>query len=209
MKLGTLPTQQEIDRYMELAEGGSADALQWLLEQNKTMAKRANSRMKYLEQKGQATTGAYKQAEFYLGETGRVNKNKQPRFSESKKLTLDELGEQLEQEQRFLRAQTSTIRGEKKRRKKIFESLADKGVIPEEDSFEDFEDFMGQMNDFFGSEVFSELKKLYKTTNVIAMVSEKIHQGYDVKDLMKNYEDYKKGKYEDLFEMWDDWERGR
>ena len=114
---GYIPTAQEIDSLYKKALEGDAASLDQLGELNNKIAKRANERMRDIERQGMQGTGAYNKAKYRLGEEGREY------FSQSRRLDPDQLVENLEGATEYLRAQTSTAAGERKRRKNIADRL--------------------------------------------------------------------------------------
>lgn len=159
-----LPTLQQIEA---LSDAGDIDQLRAI---NERLAKTANQRMRQLEKtEGFGETAAYKNAKYYLYQesdfaSGGV-------FSRSKKLTSDQLTEQIEKELIFLRSQTSTVSGERERRQKIFDSLTSehkkeingkKVDVPpvidlSELSINLPSDYKGNKNDYFRDKFFSLL----------------------------------------------------
>ena len=114
----SLPTMQQIEA---IASSGDVEQLRTI---NERLAKTANQRMRQLEKtEGMEETAAYKNAKYYLWQESEFASGGV--FSRSKKLTEDQLTEQIEKELIFLRSQTSTVSGERARRKQIYESLTE------------------------------------------------------------------------------------
>lgn len=197
------PTQQKIDMMFEAAEAGDLSAVQWLISENAAMAKRANSRLDYLDKRGDfSNTGAKKQAEYWLGEQGREH------FSTSKKMDLDDMREQMEASGRFLRSQTSRVRGEELRRENIYESLKKGGYIsPPEDEDEEAA-YKRSFNEFLSSDAFDELKKNFGS-GIISGGSEAIQKGFKVSDLTSLYDQYIARTDKDIFQVWHGWLEGK
>ena len=199
MRTASTPTWQDIQDKFIQAEQGDASALEWIYEQNTAMAKRANSRMDYLEQKGMdESSGAYKQAAYYLGEQGRE------RFSTSKRMDMDLLEENMKRSSNFLRAQTSTIRGEYKRRERIYNTLEEHGYIDVPEDPKEERAYKKRMDKFLSSDAFEDLKKAFGS-GIISDASENIQQGANVDDLISLYREYEEGEDMDLFTVWDGW----
>ncbi len=201
-----IPTAEQIDA---LVKGGNLQELQAL---NEIIAKRANQRFKELE-KHDIQTASYNIAKYYLQNESELSGGET--FSRKKTNDIDALGEDLKQASRFLRSQTSTVSGEKKRRKKIFHSLTKKGgalKIPE--TIKVPADFKGSRNEYFqnkfleflDNDVWKDIKKyIYaENTEVLAEAGEAIAKGAQIEDLEQAYYNYLEGE-QDIFTVWDDW----
>ena len=159
-------------------------------------------------------TSAYLKAQYYIGEVS--DRSSGDRFSRKKSNDIDALAEDLKQASTFLRADTSTVTGEKQRRNdKIFKSLTKKGgalkipsdvKVPKDFEGTKTEYFQKKFLQFLDENVWKDIKKyIYaEDTNVLQEAGEAIARGSEVKDLNKAYEDYLKGEI-DIFTMWDDW----
>lgn len=202
----SIPTAEQIDA---LVKSGNLQELQAL---NEIIAKRANQRFKELE-KHDMQTASYNIAKYYLQNESELSGGET--FSRKKTNDIDALGEDLKQASKFLRSQTSTVSGEKKRRKKIFHSLTKKGgalKIPE--SIKVPADFKGSRNEYFqnkfleflDNDVWKDIKKyIYaENTEVLAEAGEAIAKGAQIKDLEQAYYNYLEGE-QDIFTVWDDW----
>lgn len=201
-----IPTAEQIDA---LVKGGNLQELQAL---NEVIAKRANQRFKELE-KHDMQTASYNIAKYYLQNESELSGGET--FSRKKTNDIDALGEDLKQASKFLRSQTSTVSGEKKRRKKIFYSLTKKGgalKIPE--TIKVPADFKGSRNEYFQNKflefldnnVWKDIKKyIYaENTEVLAEAGEAIAKGAQIEDLEQAYYNYLEGE-QDIFTVWDDW----
>lgn len=201
-----IPTTEQIDA---LVKSGNLKELQAL---NEIIAKRANQRFKELE-KHDLQTASYNIAKYYLQNESELSSG--DTFSRKKTTDIDALGEDLKQASKFLRSQTSTVSGEKTRRKKIFHSLTKKGgalKIPE--SIKVPPDFKGSRNEYFQNKflefldnnVWKDIKKYIYAENseVLAEAGEAIAKGAQIEDLEEAYRKYLEGE-QDIFTVWDDW----
>ena len=158
-------------------------------------------------------TASYNIAKYYLQNESELSSGET--FSRKKTNDIDALGEDLKHASKFLRSQTSTVSGEKKRRKKIFHSLTKKGgalKIPE--TIKVPADFKGSKNEYFqnkfleflDNDVWKDIKKyIYaENTEVLAEAGEAIAKGAQIKDLEEAYYSYLEGE-QDIFTVWDDW----
>lgn len=205
----SLPTLQQIEA---LADSGDIEQLRSI---NERLAKTANQRLRQLEKSGFEGTVAYKIAKDYLWQEsdfacGGV-------FSRSKKLTEEQLTEQIEHELIFLRSKTSTVSGERARRDKIFESLTkgDNPVIDiskieidipsqyQDDSFQYFKD---KFLEFLDEDVWKDVKKyLYAGNNdLLQEAGEAMARGADINDLVNMYKDFLQGETS-IYEVWEKW----
>ena len=196
-----IPTTQQIE---SLYESGNISALTDL---NETLAKAANTRLGRLEKADLDNTAAYKRASYYLGEVSDFSQGN--RFSRSKKMDIDDLYEQLKEESKFLRSQTSTISGEKSRRDKIFESLTEGRngkepavKIPEGANVDEFKDkFLAFLDDDY----WKEIKKNIYTKNILNEAGEAIAAGASLDDLKAALDDYMEKDIGDIDSIWLDW----
>ena len=162
-------------------------------------------------------TASYNIAKYYLQNESELSSGET--FSRKKTNDIDALGEDLKQASKFLRSQTSTVSGEKKRRKKIFHSLTKKGgalKIPE--NIKVPADFKGSRNEYFqnkfleflDNDVWNDIKKYIggggtdPITTVLQEAGEAIAKGAQIKDLEEAYYSYLEGE-QDIFTVWDDW----
>lgn len=203
MARAKIPTIQEIN---SLYQKGDIEALRNL---NEILAKRANQRIKEFE-KRDMETAAYQRAKGYIQEYKELGNGET--FSRRKKLDIDELYQNVKEESKFLRSQTSTVSGEMKRREKIFNTLTKKdkngkSIIPMPEDM-DRDQYKKKFLDFLDTDVWNEIKKsLYADTNItMDEAGEAIAQGASVDDLVSAYNDYLSGETEtDIFTIWDDW----
>lgn len=203
MSRAKIPTIQEIN---SLYQKGDIEALRDL---NEILAKRANQRIKEFE-KRDMETAAYQRAKGYIQEYKELGNGET--FSRRKKLDIDELYQNVKEESKFLRSQTSTVSGEMKRREKIFNTLTKKdkngkSIIPMPEDM-DRDQYKKKFLDFLDTDVWNEIKKsLYADTNItMDEAGEAIAQGASVDDLVSAYNDYLSGETEtDIFTIWDDW----
>lgn len=202
MKKIDVPTSQEIDALFALAEAGDASALSALYDMNKSMAKTANSRMSYLESKDQGSA-VYSRAQYWLGE-----ERGKTRFSESRRMDIDDLREQMDIEAQFLRSKDSTITGERERINRMFDSLEDHGYIDMPDDPKEKRAYKKRMEKFLKSDIFVEFKKYFGSA-IIGGASEIIQDGGDLEELILLYQEMEElGDY-DLFDVWDGWREGK
>ena len=195
-------TKEEIDR---LYESGDIEALR---AHNETYAKRSNERLASLE-KSDLETSAYNRAVDWLQVESDFSSG--TRFSRSKKMDIDDLRNQLIQETDFLRSQTSTVAGEKQRREKIFNSMINSEVLSIDLGDESDADAYKQAKEsfmrFLDEDVFNELVKTFKPTDIINLGAEAIQNNQDPEALQNAYEEYIAGEAEDtdiltIFETW-------
>ena len=196
-----IPTTQQIE---SLYESGNIAALTDL---NETLAKRANTRLKELEKAGLDQTAAYKRASGYLlNESEYASGN---RFSRSKKMDIDDIYEQLKEETKFLRSQTSSVAGEMKRRDKIFESLTT-GKNGKEPAVKipegvDRDVFKEKFLSFLEDDYWKEIKKNIYTKNILNEAGEAIAAGASIEDLNNALDDYFNKDIGDIDSIWGDW----
>ena len=124
----------EIHALRRAASKGDTEAYKTLLAENARLAKRANTRMAALEKAGMAYY-AYERAAGYL-----ASECDSKRFTTSKKKLVDpyDLAQNILEERTFLRAETSTIRGQKRVRAARVKAFKDIGIeLPQgrEDNF--------------------------------------------------------------------------
>lgn len=211
-KSGYIPTAQEIDALYQRAIDGDPDAESQIGQLNQTLAKRANSRMRDLENKGMQGTAAYNRAKYWLGEEygGEY-------FKQNKKPTqyygIDEMVENIEKSSKFLRSQTSTAAGESKRRKNIIDALESSdddffgGIESEEPAQQD--EVKRQLLDFFDTDAWEDIRKHNRggTNPMVAEAIEAINNGAKLGDLKRAFKDFqmKTSADRDYIELWDEW----
>lgn len=202
MKKMAVPTSQELDALFALAEAGDISALNDIYDINKTLANRANSRMKYLEDQ-EMETAAYTRAQYWLGE-----KTGKSRFSKAKQSNLDALRKQMDMESQFLRWQTSTTAGEKLRRENIYKTLEEHGIINIPDDPKKARAYKKEMDKFLSSDAFENIKNSIGT-DFVSIGSEYIEAGAKAKDLINLYSEYEKATNKSLFDVIDGWKEGK
>lgn len=161
-------------------------------------ARRANQRMRALEKADLTTSNAYRRAQGFTNEI--LEKR---RFSQSKKISLDDLIMQFEEIIKFLSDASSTVTGEKMRL-----SGLDK-MFPKMNKKE-----KASMMRFLDSATFQDLKKIIGT-DIIKKAGDTIIEGAKVSDLNKLYKNFlereEKGTLtieQDIFtEVWDRWNK--
>lgn len=208
----SLPSMQQIEALYDAGDIAQLRAL------NERLAKVANQRMAQLYKSGITHSSALERAKYYTQQvldipTGGV-------FSRSKKIDIDTLKEQLQEELIFLRSRTSLVTGERQRRaEKAFKSLTEgkNGAPAYMELPKDIQvpaDFVGSEKDYFRDKFLSFLdqdawkdikKYLYSAdTNLLAEAGEAIARGASIKDLSAAYRDYLRGEV-DIYTMWDTW----
>ena len=171
----------------------NADALAQANDFVSKLAKRANVRLKALEDARLTSSPAYKRAEIWL------KKDSRRRFSESKKLDAESLRAQAYELNTFLESNSSTLTGELQRRAGL-EKLMPNATKKEKN----------EMRRFLESAAFSEMQKANIGYNIVREAAEAIISGKKVSDLKKIYSDFlkqeKQGKFEmDIIDVWDLW----
>lgn len=123
LKRGQIPSYQYMIGLLDKYYAGDESALQDARQISAQLAKRANVRLKALETSDYEASPAYMRVRDIIGEeTGRI------RFSESKKLTAQQLETQMEELSVFLRDESSTVHGEAMRRSGI-DTMIESGTI--------------------------------------------------------------------------------
>ena len=204
-KRGYIPTTQEIEGIYQKAIAGDQDAIAQLSDLNNKLSKRANERMRDIERKGLAGTAAYGIAKYWISEhTGGEY------FSQSRKLSPDELMETIEASTNYLRAQTSTVAGEVRRRKNILDTLDDRGFfddISEEGRYTK-EEVKKRLLDMFDTDAWEDIRKNNRggTNEVVTEAVEAIQNGALLGDLKRAFKDFQlKTLNTDYIELWADW----
>lgn len=205
-KRGYVPTSQELNKIYEAAVSGDQDALKELGDLNNRLSKRANERMRDIERQGLDGTAAYNRAKYWISEqTGKEY------FSQSRKLSPDELMETLEASTDYLRSQTSTAAGERKRREQITDRLDDMGFFDDVEDPGDKTDVKKELLDFFDTDAWSDIRKHNRggTNEVVLQAIDALQNGALVGDLKRAFKDFQRGKLDtDYIELWDDWTSG-
>jgi len=203
MKKGYIPTSQEVDRLYQRATSGDAAALQELGELNNKLAKRANERMRDIEKQGLEGTAAYNRAKYYIQDQ---DFGKGEYFSQSRKLDPDDLLMNIDNVSEYLRAETSTSAGERRRRQNISDSLENKGFF-DDVAPEDVNDTKKQLLDFFDTDAWEDIRKHNKggTNEMVAEAVEAIENGALLGDLKRAFKDFQRGADTDYIEIWENW----
>lgn len=212
-KPGYIPTTQEIRRLVAQAEKGDPDALQKLGDMNNRLAKRANERMRYIERKGLAGTSAYNRAKYWLQEEADFSDNNY--FSQSRKLSPEDAEANLEAITVYLRSQTSTAAGEKRRRQNIGNKLYDKGffddyldALPDEaDKGSALDEMQKKLMQLFDTDAWDDIRKQNRggTNALVAEAVDALSQGALIGDLKRAFRDFQRGADTDYIEMWENW----
>lgn len=212
-KRGYIPTTQEIRKLAAQAEKGDSDALQKLGDMNNRLAKRANERMRDIERKGLAGTGAYNRAKYWLQEEADFSGNDY--FSQSRKLSPEDAEANLEAITDYLRSQTSTATGEKRRRQNIGDKLYDKGffddyldALPDgSDEGAALDDMQKKLMEMFDTDAWDDIRKQNRggTNALVAEAVDALSQGALIGDLKRAFRDFQRGADTDYIEMWDNW----
>ena len=203
MRKGYIPTSQEVDRLYQRATSGDIAALQELGDLNNKLAKRANERMRDIERQGLEGTAAYNRAKYYIQDQdfggGKY-------FSQSRKLDPDDLLMNIDNVSKYLRAETSTSAGERRRRQNISDSLENKGFF-DDVAPEDVNDTKKQLLDFFDTDAWEDIRKHNKggTNEMVAEAVEAIENGALLGDLKRAFKDFQRGADTDYIEIWENW----
>lgn len=193
-------------RLIDAIEAGDPEAIREAQQLSAQLAKRANVRLKALEDSS-FTSFQYRKTKYQLNEEfGRQ------KFSESKKLTGDELVKQLEMVNEFLNAEQQTtisaIRSEME--EKTERSLRKAGIIPEDMK----EANVRELHKFLKSDAWKEIKASQfgtegGTGGYLVAAIDAIEDGTKVRDLERMYREYK-GMMDDgedisIFEVMEGW----
>lgn len=193
-------------RLIDAIEAGDPEAIREAQQLSAQLAKRANVRLKALEDSS-FTSFQYRKTKYQLNEEfGRQ------KFSESKKLTGDELVKQLEMVNEFLNAEQQTtisaIRSEME--EKTERSLRKAGIIPEDMK----EANVRELHKFLKSDAWKEIKASQfgtegGTGGYLVAAIDAIEDGAKVRDLERMYREYK-GMMDDgedisIFEVMEGW----
>lgn len=226
-KRGYIPTVQEVRDLAERAEKGDKDALTELGNLNNKLAKRANERMRDLERKGMIDkkAGVNKRKGIYEGGTAAYNKAKywlsteadfsgNDYFSQSRNLKVEDAAANIEAASEYLRAQTSTSAGERRRREKIANALQESGffdnyIQPDAGEAVGTTDVLkGKLIEMFETDAWADIRKANKggTNTLVAEAVDALSSGALLGDLKRAFRDYQREKVDtDLIEIWDEW----
>lgn len=202
-------TYQDINDLIDLVEDGDPDAIAEARALSAKLSKRANVRLSSLEEKGYTSGQAYTSAKYFLGED--LNRKK---FSESKKLSGEDLTRNLELVNEFLNDPTSTITYESERRAGLMDM---EDIIPDSFSRKDKNAFKR----FLASDAWKEYKStIYvrknqkteaesaKARQALRGAAAAIERGASIRDLNDLYEQYSERTDEDysIFDVFEEWE---
>jgi hypothetical protein len=179
-------TQDIIDMYQ------SGD-LAGMVEAQKTLSKRANSRLLDIEKQGLQNSPAYKRVDYYT-------QGEKVRFSAaSKNKSFLEIYENLLNINKFLNSSTGSVGRYKAYKQDIANELKDSGVFDESIDND-------KIIEFLESDAWENLKKYVYTTNTMTDISDALTAGAKVSDLEKAYHDFVNGDTDSdpitIFEEW-------
>ena len=206
--MAIIPTIQQISALADKARAGDVNAYSELADLNNRLAKRANQRMSEIERaQGIAHTEAYDRAQGYLenvADNSTRNKQGNMRFSQSRKLDIDDLEENLDNVGQFLRDESSKVSSERFRRaEESFETLAEHGFIDDLSDSNKKKFFR-----FLKTDAWEDIKK-HIGSGFIKDAADAISRGVRVGDLVNLYDDYKTRNDVDIFEITDAWVSGK
>lgn len=200
---GGLIYEEEIDLF-ERIDAGDPDAIAEAQNISSRLAKRANVRISAIKETG-FKSRALKRAEYYLSEDlGRE------KFTESKKLTGEELKDHLRILNEFLNdEQGSTVGGLREQAEaSAIEGLQNADMLPDDLSSKKKRELLR----FLRSDIWKEIKSAYAGTEggsggYLVAAIEAIESGQRYKDLERMYEDYKDKTEGDfsVFDVMEDW----
>lgn len=198
-----IPSVEYIEE-LALEAAGNPDKLKELGALAEKLGRRANQNLRELEKKG-FESDAYKYAKNKVGE--------KPRYSQAHTGDAMTLAENAIQSATFLRMETSTVGGVRRKSKKGFKKLVQKTLEREklltgiELSEKEKKRRESQMTKFLNSKVFDELRVL--GSDIIEAAAEKIEQGFKVEDLLKAFKQYEAGDLDGgILTVWDNWVKG-
>ena len=204
-------TYQDINDLIDRVEDGDPDAIAEARALSAKLSKRANVRLSSLEEKGYTSGQAYTSAKYFLGED--LNRKK---FSESKKLSSEDLTRNLELVNEFLNNPTSTVTYESDRRAGLMNMET---IIPDDFSRKDKNTFKRFLKSDawkeFKSTIYVHEKKQDKTPQesekarrILSGAAAAIERGASIRDLKDLYEQYSKRTNKDysIFDVFEDWE---
>lgn len=186
-------SEEQLQYYKRKADQGSQSALDVLLTYNRTQSARANARMKALEKSGYDYY-AYDIAKTYVEQYGRE------RFSTSRKLlpTTKDLVNQLRVLNKFLSAESSTIKGQKRIEERRISEFSEKGFSIPVNIRKDFLIFLGSEETRYAFEIIGDSDKAVR--GMIDLINESKDNRKKLNELKKDFENYYKGElsYNDL-----------
>lgn len=208
---------QKLYKLIDAAESGDKDALAALQRENALMAKAANMRMRRLEEAGFVSretgeirgTYAYERAKYFLQDMGKRY------FSESKKQTLEQIKDQIDEEIKFMNSLSSTPGGERIRIKKNearIKELADVLYKPDDlDTnivYEADEKEVRSLKNFFRSDAWAVLRERGITSSdAVREAATALNRGASMLTLRALVKDYEKGELS-KFQVWEGWTSG-
>lgn len=202
-KKSYIPTVEQIEN-LALEASKDPGKLQELGALAEKLGRRANQNLRELEKKG-FESDAYKYAKSKLGD--------KPRYSQAHKGDAMTLAENAIQSATFLRMETSTVGGLRRKSKKGFKKLVEKSLeryklrTGLELSEKEKKRQESQMTKFLNSKAFDELRVL--GSDIIEATAEKIEQGFKVDDLLDAFERYEAGDLDGgILTVWDNWIKG-
>lgn len=143
-----------------------------------TLAKRANQRFRDIG-KNDVTSYAINKAKEYLNDT-----QERSTFKQSKKLTGNELKQNLKALEDFFTSKTSTMQGIKEVEKNHLENIRNAGIELKTKS--DKKKFF----DFLSSQAFKTLSKYADSNQVRDDFGKAIDEGYSVDEILKGYDEF-------------------
>ena len=208
MKQGNIVGKSWINRKARSAEKGDSDAMNQLINTYVREVKRANQRARELDKRSMSTGALIK---YRKGMDGNY-------LSQSRGLSTSEMKKNLARAEEFLKSQTSTVSGEKARRRKVFDSFSKPKYDENGNKIRDawIKPVSGMskrqqeaaMNRFFTNKHFEELKK-YFGSGIIAEASEAVSKGIPIGRLSRLYNEYLKAEKADIDMVWDAWTKGQ
>lgn len=174
-------------RLIDAIEAGDSEAIREAQQISAQLAKRANVRLKALEDSSY-TSFQYRKTKYQLSEQfGRE------KFSESKQLTGEQLTEQLEMVNEFLNAEQQTTIGaiRQEKEEKTERSLREAGIIPEDMK----EAKVRELHKFLKSDAWKEIKASQTGTvggtgGYLVSAIDAIENGAKVRDLERMYQEF-------------------
>lgn len=204
-------TYQGTRELIERMNSGDPEALRELQQESARLAKRANVRLKALEEHNYSTPASRRAFGF-------LEMEDRSRFSESKKLSGDTLEQQLEELNRFLNVETGSTITEAKHYLSGVEGLQNAGILEDFDTDREeriFQRFLE--SDYWNNEIKKTLGRDYRKgsgelADRLSQAQEAIKSGATVKDLERIYDDFKQREMagelqegEDYLSVFEDW----
>lgn len=209
---------QNINNLIDRVESGDEEAIQEARRISVTLSKRANVRLKALEDQGLTAGEAYANVRDFA----RAGRKEKVRFSQSAKLDEEALVKNLEEVSAFLADPYSTITGERFRISGFESEQYIENILPS--GYSNYR--KRELQEFLKSSVWTEYKStIYvhkhtktpiesrKASAAIAAAAEAIGSGAKVDDLKKTYEDFvarrknpKENVAKGILDIIEDWE---